>query len=579
MDDLIELVKSQLNTTDMTIDEQIEELDNFGETEKLIDNSFTKLIYNPIKYNESLYIDLEIFEDNLNNKDNSIFSKIDNTLTLFGRRWLINKLKNPINNIDLLNKQKNNIEIINNHLDEFKNELSKIKGLENDIMWFWKDTDESVESLYDMIFFKTSFLKLLNYNESIMLIYNVYNIFITPLTTLLTPLTSIIFLLVIKFYYGIKIPIKNLFGIMKKLFMKQFSSSSNLRLFFSLSIWLLFYVYGIYQSISYSLQINKITNIFHNKLNKISQFMKSAKILYDLSHDMGFPNLDFPPLTNTFFNPIFDKKPSIFRNKGKIISTYYTFLQIKDKLLPFIYFVGELDSLYSSSKLLCDFRNINNKYCLPNYESNDKVNINIKECWHPYLIKNPINNSVNINKNIVITGPNAAGKSTFIKTILLNILFAQTISICSASSLSFTPFNNLHSYLHIPDVKGKESLFEAEMNRCLNYLSECNKNKSDKSLIIMDEIFSSTNSEEGFKAAYLVCKKLSKYKNNLSLLTTHYYDMNKLEKDTKQYKNYKFEIKRDKNNKIIFTYNLKRGASKDYIALELFSNKMKNILT
>ena len=91
----------------------------------------------------------------------------------------------------------------------------------------------------------------------------------------------------------------------------------------------------------------------------------------------------------------------------------------------------------------------------------------------------------------------------------------------------------------------------------------------------MDELFSSTNNIEGLEASKIVCKKMSKYKNNLTLLTTHYYGISELEKETKKFKNYKFEIKRNKKKEIVFTYKLKEGASKDYIALELFSNKMK----
>ena len=180
-----------------------------------------------------------------------------------------------------------------------------------------------------------------------------------------------------------------------------------------------------------------------------------------------------------------------------------------------------------------------------------------------------------MNKNIIITGPNAAGKSTFIKTILLNILFSQTISLSTSENIDLTLFKNLNSYLHIPDTKGKESLFEAEMNRSLNYINYLKENEDDKSLIIMDELFSSTNNKEGIEAAKIVCKEMVKYKNNLTLLTTHYSELSSLEKETKKFKNYKFLIRRNEKNDIVFTYKLKKGFSKDYIALELFSKKLK----
>ena len=211
---------------------------------------------------------------------------------------------------------------------------------------------------------------------------------------------------------------------------------------------------------------------------------------------------------------------------------------------------------------------------MPNYINKKKLNINLKNCWHPYLDNKPVLNNIKLSKNIIITGPNAAGKSTFIKTILINVLLAQTISLSTSSNMNFTIFKNLNSYLHIPDTKGKESLFEAEMNRSLNYIKYLKTNKNDKSLIIMDELFSSTNSEEGIEAAKIVCKEMTKYKSNLTLLTTHYFELSTLEKDTNKFKNYKFKIDRDEKNDIIFTYKIEKGFSKDYIALELFSKKM-----
>ena len=95
------------------------------------------------------------------------------------------------------------------------------------------------------------------------------------------------------------------------------------------------------------------------------------------------------------------------------------------------------------------------------------------------------------------------------------------------------------------------------MNRSLDYISFLENNKKKKSFIIMDEIFSSTNNTEGVEAAKIVCNKLTKFKNNITLLTTHYNELSKLEK-TNRFSNYRFIIKRDTNKNIIFTINYKR---------------------
>ena len=108
------------------------------------------------------------------------------------------------------------------------------------------------------------------------------------------------------------------------------------------------------------------------------------------------------------------------------------------------------------------------------------------------------------------------GKSTFIKSLMLSILFSQTLTISFCKTQSFTPFSYIQTYLNIPDCKGKESLFEAEMNRAYKYISYLKTLEQDSELfsfIIMDEIFSSTNPREGLSGAYAIADKLGNYKN------------------------------------------------------------------
>ena len=134
-----------------------------------------------------------------------------------------------------------------------------------------------------------------------------------------------------------------------------------------------------------------------------------------------------------------------------------------------------------------------------------------------------------------------------------------------------TPFKMIETYLHIPDSKGSQSLFEAEMYRSRDYLERLKEmEEEDFSFIVLDEIFSSTNYIEGYSGAYAILKKISSFENALSITTTHYSDLEKLEKDTKgRVENYKFDVSYDDSGEIQFHYQLKRGVSRQYIALEL----------
>lgn len=586
MNDLFDTVKEQFKDDELTLDDKIDIIKrNDIEIESLIENTLeiNKLFDNSlVTINDSLYQDIELFTDHLNNENNSIFSKLNMTTTYFGKIFLKNKLSSPTYDVDSLNIQKENIQNILSNKNIFIEKLNNIQNLEKDIMWFWKDIDENLESIYDMIYFNNNYLKILNYNETFLLIMNFYKMFISPIMTCISPVSSIIFLFIMYKYYRIKIPFNEIIKMCKAMFMNQFSSSSKIKMFFSISIWIFFYLQSVYQSINISRQINKISNIFHQKINIMNIFIKNSLELFNLQNNIKLV-LKFSNIKKELdrFIPSLDKKlyesqPSVFSNKGNIFSTYYTLLDIKEQFKPIILFISEIDYYCSICNLYDKYNDKNNKYSLPNYKTKKKININLNKCWHPYLDDKPVLNNIKLDKNIIITGPNAAGKSTFIKTILLNVILAQTISLSTSKNMDFTIFKNLNSYLHIPDTKGKESLFEAEMNRSLNYIKYLKTHKKDKSLIIMDELFSSTNSEEGIEAAKIVCKEMIKYNSNLTLLTTHYSELSTLEKDTNKFKNYKFRINRDDNNDIIFTYKLEKGFSKDYIALELFSKKMQN---
>jgi DNA mismatch repair ATPase MutS len=586
MEDIFNSFKEQFQDEELSIDDKINLIkQNEMEIEFLIEDTLdiSNLFNNDsVTFNDSLCQDIELFTDHLNNKDEGLFTKLDNTITFFGKKFLENKLKTPTYNLEMLNIQKNNITKFLPHINKYVEKLEIIQNTEKDIMWFWKEIDEHLESVYDMIYFNNKYLKFFNYNEILLLVMNFYKMFISPIMTCISPISSVIFLFIMYKYYKINIPFSEIIKLCKQMFMNQFSSSSKIKMFFSLSIWIFFYIQSVYQSISISRQINKISNIFHEKINIIYKLVNTSLELLDLQQE-HFLELKFSDIKNSLdrFIPSLNKKlyqsePSVFTNKGNIFSTYYTLLDIKDELKPILLFISEIDYYISICLLYNKFSDKNNKFSLPTYTDKDKLNIELDNCWHPYLENKPVLNNIKLNKNIIITGPNAAGKSTFIKTILINVLLAQTISLSSSSNMDFTIFKNINSYLHIPDTKGKESLFEAEMNRSLNYIKYLRTHKQDKSLIIMDELFSSTNNKEGIEAAKIVCKEMIKFKNNLTLLTTHYSELSILEKDTKKIKNYKFLIKRDINNNIIFTYKLKKGFSKDYIALELFSKKMEN---
>jgi hypothetical protein len=133
-----------------------------------------------------------------------------------------------------------------------------------------------------------------------------------------------------------------------------------------------------------------------------------------------------------------------------------------------------------------------------------------------------VKNDICLDKKLLITGPNAAGKTTIIKTTLFNVLLSQQIGFGVYKTANIVPYHFLHCYLNIPDTSGRDSLFQAESRRCKEIL-DCITDHSDKRHFgIFDELYSGTNPYEAVASAYGYIHHISDMKNVDFMLTTHY---------------------------------------------------------
>lgn len=127
------------------------------------------------------------------------------------------------------------------------------------------------------------------------------------------------------------------------------------------------------------------------------------------------------------------------------------------------------------------------------------------------------------NGNLIITGVNASGKTTVLKTTALNILFSQIYGIGFYKQAEINPYQCMHSYLNIPDTCGRDSLFQAESRRCKEIIDMVERNpKNKRHFCIFDELYSGTNPREATKSAYSFLNYLLKKRNVDFMLTTHY---------------------------------------------------------
>jgi len=175
-----------------------------------------------------------------------------------------------------------------------------------------------------------------------------------------------------------------------------------------------------------------------------------------------------------------------------------------------------------------------------------------------------VTNSCRLDKNMILTGPNASGKTTFLKTTSINVIFTQQVGCGFYAKCVLNPYTHIHSYLNIPDTSERDSLFQAESRRCKDILDtiESNSAATSRHFCIFDELYSGTNPTEAAQAGYAFLKYLNDFKHVDFVLTTHYLNLCKRFKKNDRVRNYKMDVLENDDGSLTYTYQMKPGVSK-----------------
>lgn len=202
---------------------------------------------------------------------------------------------------------------------------------------------------------------------------------------------------------------------------------------------------------------------------------------------------------------------------------------------------------------LLNYQSTLNYYCKAS-KKNDKGVYTI-ELYHP-LLENPISNDFNFKNNVVLSGDNTSGKSTFLKAIAVNIVIAQSLGFAFAKKFEFSP-GNVYTTININDCLSRgESHFIAESKAILRMMNSIEANNTNNYLFL-DEIFKGTNTIERISAGLSIIKWLSN-KNCLYMISTH--DVELVELAKVYNKNYHFESSYI-DGEIVYDYLIKEGHS------------------
>lgn len=278
-------------------------------------------------------------------------------------------------------------------------------------------------------------------------------------------------------------------------------------------------------------------NILKEEIRKCSKLMKSSASIAMAGTEgvdvlLDYINIFFLMETRSYFSVVKEVE-----KQRESIKTIYENL-------------GKIDSFIS----IGSYREELKEYTEPIFvnESNELI---LKEVSHP-LIENAVCNSLNMDNNIIITGSNMSGKSTFLRTVGINALFAQTIYTCICKEYRGSFFRVITSISVNDNITEGKSYYlgEAEaLQRIIKYSGFNNY----PILTLIDEIFRGTNPVERVNAAAEILDYLAK-NNCLVIVATHDLEITNMVRET--YYNYYFTENVTKEG-LNFEYKIKEGIS------------------
>jgi energy-coupling factor transporter ATP-binding protein EcfA2 len=547
-----------------------------------------------------------------NNEEYNLYYHVFNPTNVFEKNIINRWSKYYTNNVEFLSQT----QVLLKNYTTFK----KVEFLED-------KTTPKEDALYtkcETIIYDNGFINNYQYidipllskynNNSLCLqLLSVYNLS-SPVFSLLIPILFLLLPFFIIKLQGHKITFGLYFDHLKKVFSNHiigqvFSSFSNTN--FTNKLYLLFsfgfYIFQMY--LNFTSCIKYFTNIKYihetlfdlkhyivGSLNKYNNFLKYSKDLtkYKSFNDAINTNISIFTSYLDELNKITPYTLNINKlvELGQLMKCFY-YLNKNVGIINSLYFSFGFNGYLKNLETLQNFINNNvMNYC--NYDNSKPTsfrdayfaNLNSIEKCEAITTNNKnknyerkiVKNSYSLDKNIIITGPNASGKTTLLKSTLFNVILSQQIGCGFFNSASVKIYDYIHCYINIPDTGGRDSLYQAEARQCKNILETIENNSTKNHFCVFDELYSGTNPDEAVDSAYGYLNYLNKFNNIDYVLTTHYTKLCK--KLNKQNNNFYMKVNNNATD-FEYTYKIKKGISKVKGAMKVLKdlNYPENIIT
>ena len=485
---------------------------------------------------KNLIEDLELITMHSDISNNTIYNFLFNPLTPFGKSGIKQWINNYTTNVQFLEDNQNLISNFSNYHNE-KDIRSALDAWES-----FKTIKEDKSFIDKYQYINWDKLQFLNKSALFLTIMSMYSI-VSPALNLIAPLLLLLVPFLLLKFKGVPITLAAYIKVLMisirnhsfgRLIMEWHVLPWGQRIYLLLMVGM--YVYNIYQNAiscyqfyrnSYTINsdIRNIKEHLSCTKNKLADFIVKIKdyTSFDAYSDYLKNHLERIKILYSDLNnvPLASFNPKRIPFMGYTMKQYYLLYEsteIEDTLLFTFGFHGFLEKISNIQDL-----HLHSTLTKAQFSKSKKPKLSMKGAYYPTMICDKvIPNNISLRKNKLITGPNASGKTTLLKTVTTNLLLSQQIGFGFYKKAKITPFDYIHCYLNIPDTSSRDSLFQAEARRCLDIITTIDNNKKKKHFCIFDELFSGTNPYEAISSAQAYLEYISCIKNVRFMLTTHF---------------------------------------------------------
>ena len=430
-----------------------------------------------------------------------------------------------------------------------------------------KSDEPFADECYGQLLFRHDLLKPINYIPFFLIVLRFWKIYIQPASAILMPLTAIILpYILIRFFFGLPMPISTYITIIKEFYtgngfqglmptpeldgqLAQVTAQAKSKApqdflgkikFYAQTGWLVFsFLQSLWQPIQAAQHLAVLDKTLCEQGAAIRTIFTSATTIRDTYTRMGIkvPRLPIEA------SEVADDRMAVA-----------TCLDSPDRFRLLLELVGEWEVFYRFAT--------HNDICLvqwlpiqqtPYIKLTNTFDIHIDP-----TSRIPISVTLGSRKNsqhALLTGPNRGGKSTALRSIGRSVFIAHNFGVAIGSAAIMTPLNYIQTCLRLEDIPGNSSLFEREVAVASLALARSNT----PGLLLIDELFHSTNPPDAEIASRIFLEQLWKSHSTISVISTHMFQLLNEEHNIQQLC---CPATEDSDHKVIYHYGLARGVCK-----------------